>query len=69
MLLTLNNLTKQIILSLLVISLILPSTALAFVTTTGMPFAASNLIPGATVAGSIISKTLLERRKDRFADI
>lgn len=53
MLLTLNNLTKQIILSLLVISLILPSTALAFVTTTGMPFAASNLIPGATVAGSI----------------
>ena len=53
MLLTLNNLAKQAILSLLVIGLILPSAALAFVTTTGLPFTATNIFPGSTMSGSI----------------
>lgn len=53
MLQTFNNLAKQIIFGLLLVGLVFPAFALAFVTTSGLPFSATNVLPGTTLAGSI----------------
>lgn len=47
-------LTKRILTAAALFSFLLPFSASAFVTTTGLPFNAANLVPGASVPGSFI---------------